>query len=67
MSDNSSQNKCPEALERPILMGQNGLIKRSAVEKSRCKIFFYYIYQLVPEANPEYEVDSDENIVTSMK
>ena len=58
--DCMSYKKHPQVLETPILGAESGKIMKSAVDKYRCKIFFYYIYHLVPEAHPKYEVDSDE-------
>ena len=65
--DYMSHKKHPQVLETPILGAERGQIMKSAVDKYRCKIFFYYIYHLVPEAHPKYEVDSDEYNVTNMK
>ena len=58
MSDLSSLKKAEWVLETPILTAQSGLIKRSAFKKEVCRKFFYHIYQMVPEAHPEYEVDN---------
>ena len=60
MSDISKSSHIPkykEVLEMPLIMAQSGKIKKIAVEKDRCKIFFYHIYHLVPEVPEHYEVD----------